>query len=135
MSPAAVSELTLRGTKLKIKSLLKAAFTFLGWPILLFPIFLAMLGGWMNEYAIWHNGLQMPVLMPGCTPDLMDKIHQCMSATTKHNWMSDILISNRGVASLGDYLQDLSEATRTLFLYFWLAFMSYCLYFKKKLSL
>ena len=40
---------------------IKKAFTFLGWPVLLLPLFVSYLGAGMNEAVSWANGGQMPV--------------------------------------------------------------------------
>jgi hypothetical protein len=124
---------------------MKKFLTFLGWPILLIPTLLLYLGAGMNEAAIWANGGQMPVKMYACQermnapakPDAdellrkmfggapkaqqsKDYVHKCADANTHLRVFEDWIVSDNGVSSIGDMVQDTAEGLQPLAFYVWL---------------
>lgn len=79
------------------------------------PFLFGILGSVMNELVVALNHGYMPVFMPGhfCLGnDILDHNHICMSATTHLNWLADWVVSNSGVSSPGDFLEDLGSAIK-----------------------
>lgn len=108
---------------------IKKAFTFLGWPVLLLPLFVSYLGAGMNEAVSWANGGQMPVSMYACQ-DRMDAhtaegspdyVHKCADKNTRFRWLDDWMLSDEGISSLGDLLQDTAGSLNYVVYPLWLA--------------
>lgn len=79
------------------------------------PFILGILGSFMNELVVGLNHGYMPVFLPGnfCQGnDILDRNHICMSATTHLNWLADFIVSNSGVSSPGDFLEDLGSVIK-----------------------
>jgi hypothetical protein len=84
------------------------------WQFLLGPSLAFGLGFLFNALVRAANHGQMPVLWPGgCPPGTMgdDIIHSCMVAPTRLKFLADWIITHSGVASPGDFLEWLFEAT------------------------
>ena len=117
---------------------IKKVLTYGGWPLLAAPWILLFLGMGMNEAAIFANHFQMPFINPGgvCPAQSGDDIvHTCMNAHSHLKLLSDIFISDKGAASVGDILQDLADGLQAPFLYVWMALLAFCAWTKNKFYL
>ena len=110
---------------------LKKLFTFLGWPVLLIPTLVLYTGAFMNEAVVWANGGQMPVSTYACqvrmdaktaandgTPDY---VHKCADKGTKLRFLDDWMLSDNGISSLGDMLQETSDTLNYIVYPLWIA--------------
>lgn len=102
------------------------------WPLLIGPTLLFGIGFAMNAVVMAANGGQMPVLIPGgCTTDIQNallneemRIHSCMTSATHLKFLADwIVIRGIGIASPGDFLEWLCEATQVPAFILWVAAM------------
>ena len=97
------------------------------WTLVTVPALAFGIGFAMNAIVMAVNGGQMPVLVPGCTPDLIDEaapaIHSCMEQTARLSFLADwIFIRHiRAVASPGDFLEWFAQVTAAPCLIAWCA--------------
>ena len=97
------------------------------WTLVTVPALAFGIGFTMNAIVMAVNGGQMPVLTPGCTPDLIGEaapaIHSCMEQTARLTVLADwIFIRHIGaVASPGDFLEWFAEVTAAPCLIAWCA--------------
>lgn len=73
------------------------------------PYVLLLVGVLFNFLVTFTNGQQMPVLLPNgvCTTAHLGAIHACMTHANHLKALGDIFVSNDGIKSAGDILQDL----------------------------
>lgn len=94
------------------------------WPLIVGPALSFGFGFLLNALVMAANHAQMPVLMPGGDCSLIgegDFIHSCMSAGTHLKFLADwIVINHMGIASPGDFLEWLSDATMVPGLFAWI---------------
>lgn len=87
----------------------KKIFTFLGWPILFFPLIVMWFGITCNDLATSFNGHRMPVVSDVCEtkPEMIsgDYIHICATSKTHLKFLVDRFPNNEGVLSIGDIFQ------------------------------
>lgn len=90
------------------------------------PALVYAVGFIMNMIVMVANHGQMPVLIPGgwvgacpIDPDA-DWIHSCMMPATHFKFLADWIVMHHGVASPGDFLEWLCDAT------FWPALVLWC---------
>jgi hypothetical protein len=93
------------------------------WPLLVGPILSFGIGFTLNAIVIAANHGSMPVLVPGgCEPGMISEIHSCMTRTSHLKFLADwILVRGIGIASPGDFLELLFDATFMPALYMWMA--------------
>lgn len=80
----------------------------------------------MNAIVMAANGGQMPVLMPGGNCNMIEEsdwIHSCMTSATHLKFLADWIVMHHAVASPGDFLIWLSDATLWPGLIIWSALM------------
>lgn len=95
------------------------------WPLIAGPWLLFGLGFISNAIVMAVNNGQMPVQFPGGCPEGgfgEDIIHSCMTHATHLKFLADwVVIRGVGIASPGDFLEWLCEATYLPALYAWFA--------------
>jgi hypothetical protein len=134
---------------------IRKALTFLGWPLLLIPMLVLLTGAMMNEAAVWANGGQMPVSMYACQERMnppassddedavsilfggpkaqkpKDYVHKCADQNTKLRFLDDWIVSDEGISSIGDLLQE-SASTLSYVVYpLWLAGGIYFIFIRR----
>ena len=107
---------------------MKKFFTWFGWPLLIVPTVLTWMGIACNAIVTIANGGIMPVRYPGCTADLMNGPHVCMTTTSHIKFLADVFTSNAGIMSVGDYLMEFSDDIRFPLMVLWAtAMLAYAL--------
>lgn len=116
---------------------MKKFLTFLGWPLLLVPLFLMYLGSSSNQVVEAMNRNQMPVLAPQCweNPAFFaeepSRLHTCMTKDSKLKFLADWINFPTIIASPGDMIITLGEALAIPCFYAWISIAMICLIYNK----
>jgi Family of unknown function (DUF5317) len=120
---------------------IKKIFTFFGWPLLLIPTLVLWTGLAMNEICLHANNGRMPVYSADCATLMAAKediaghedfVHVCMTKQSKFRWMGDIFVSDDGISSVGDIIQEFSSTVGTIGYILWVSIGLFCLIRKEK---
>lgn len=116
--------------------MLRRLLTFFGWPLLVLPTAMLWLGIACNFAAMGFNGNVMPVLNPSCanfSDNDEDFVHKCGDSKTRVKFLVDRFpITDEGIASIGDTLQQESDGLRLPCLILWLTMLGVCLIRRQK---
>ena len=95
--------------------------------VLLLPLMLHLVGGWMNASVELANKGLMPIHAPAsftCEEDWTDARHTCETADTRLKFLDDrYFIRHMGVYSLGDFLLYAFQWIGSLPYFLWLGLM------------
>lgn len=107
--------------------------TYYGWPLLVLPTLLLVLGSFSNQAVIAANHGVMPVSYPPCFAEgavpgmALDDIHACIAPSSHLKVLADLWMNSQGsYESFGDGLIDLGEWARTWAYYVWFVLFAYC---------